>query len=67
MDPNFQHKLIHNIRTPATVIKWSLELIAGEIGLNLTASQSELLGMIRDSNEKILAYLADLSKTTPAS
>ena len=50
----------HQLRTPLSAIKWIIELMLHEGAGPLTAEQKEFLTQASDSNERMIALIADL-------
>ena len=60
MKTEFVSIVSHQLRTPLSSIKWSLDLLLGERLGNFDTRQREYLHILRDNNERMIKLVSDL-------
>lgn len=60
MKTEFVSIVSHQLRTPLSSIKWSLDLLLGERLGNFDTKQREYLYILRDNNERMIKLVSDL-------
>lgn len=60
MKTEFVSIVSHQLRSPSSAIKWSLNLLMGNRLGELTEKQHEYLNLVRDNNERMIKLVNDL-------